>query len=299
MIKFEMKQPEFIDTIKKMAIPVKSKKKFIFPIIVLTIRPNEIEWMGKSEHIITWVQAKCTTQDILNPIQVPIDVPKIVKWLNTFKNKDIISLTHDLNKGKNILTEEIIGTEDSRSVEMYIPDISIPDTSAPDKLASKSTLLDDFPFRLDKEDPDMILFNNGLIRPNISCTCDVNIFQDLVKSTVLNKKIESRNLHNKTLLNKIKDRHLLYNIYIDSDKNQLKTIICNEHNVNYVRINGQSETISGCGELHYSSGFADVVNLLSGVIKFFAVDNGPLWITQNTDKMKIRYLIAPAPIHKY
>ena len=38
MIKLEMEQAEFIDMIKKMAIPIKSRKEpFLFPTIALTI----------------------------------------------------------------------------------------------------------------------------------------------------------------------------------------------------------------------------------------------------------------------
>ena len=90
-----------------------------------------------------------------------------------------------------------------------------------------------------------------------------------------------------------------YNIYVDGNRHQIKVVAGNEHSKNSIVDLLQNANVKGSGELHYTSGFAEVVNLLSGEIDFYAVDNGPLWIMQDTNQMKLRYLIAPTPIYRY
>jgi hypothetical protein len=181
-------------------------------------------------------------------------------------------LTHLVNEKEN----------DSRKLVM----------NAPAKTDMKG-LLERLPYKLE-DDTEIILFLNGQLKPNISGSCDVKIFKDLVKNAIANKKIELSDIKERSLKKKIKDEPLKYNIYIDSNLNQIKTVAGSEHS-KYKIVDRLSANVNGSGELHYSSGIAEVINVLSGEIKFYAVENGPLWIMQDTNQMKLRYLIAPNP----
>jgi hypothetical protein len=213
-------------------------------------------------------------------MQIPIDSQKILSYSKDFKNKNLISFMYDPDQGLTHLVNE--KENDSRKLVM----------NAPAKTDVKG-LLERLPYKLE-DDTEIILFLNGQLKPNISGSCDVKIFKDLVKNAIANKKIELSDIKERSLKKKIKDEPLKYNIYIDSNLNQIKTVAGSEHS-KYKIVDRLSANVNGSGELHYSSGFAEVINVLSGEIKFYAVENGPLWIMQDTNQMKLRYLIAPTP----
>lgn len=284
MIELEMEQAEFIDMIKKMAIPVKSgEEPFFFSKIALTsISDDEIEWIGKFQYGIAWVRVKCTLHtDISEPVQIPIDVSDFLKCLKSFRSKDMISFTHSPDQDDILTTERKKGKRIGRIV------YTLRKTTVP----TVRGILEELPFRFEKG-TDIILYKNGLIEPNIYGSCDVQLFKDLINHVSVNKKLEKREKKKWVMSG-------LYNIYVDGENHQIKTVAGNEHCKSSIVDDKTDANVFGCGELHYSSGFAEVINLLSGEIKFYAVDNGPLWIMQDTNRMKIRYLIAPAPVYTF
>jgi hypothetical protein len=284
MIKLELNQTKFSDIINKMAIPIKSRKEpFLFPKIALTIHPdNEIEWIGRLQYVTVWVRVKYTTpSNISESAKILIDVPQFLMALKMLKSRgSIVTFMHYPDQD-DVLTTEKQKRKEKRYVEY--------------KLRKKSNsivqgLLEELPFRLEKS-TEIILFRNGLLRPNISGSCDVSFFKDSFKQVKLIQK--ERNKENKS------DLLSLYNIYVDGNSHQIKIVAGNEHSINSKAVIYKNDIINGSGELHYTYGFAEIVNVLSGEIKFYAVDNGPLWIMQDTDQMKLRYLIAPTPIYRY
>lgn len=294
MVTLEMKQADFVDMIEKMSIPTKSRKnKFFFPGIVLTIHPdNEIEWIGRSNDVLVWVRWKCATLiDTSESVQIPIDVPHFLKYLKTFRSQEIISFTHypfqdDIlttkrQKGKMVVDKECILRKNT--------DLTV------------RGILEEFPFRLEK-DTEIILFKNGLLRPTISGSCDVSLFKNSIPPVkMLQKEWKKENKENSKKRNKEKkvNKLSLYNIYVDENLRQIKVVEGNEHINNSIVDCLTNANVRGRGELHYTAGFAEVVGLLSGEIKFYAVDYGPLFIMQDTNQMKLRYLIAPTPRYGY
>lgn len=94
----------------------------------------------------------------------------------------------------------------------------------------------------------------------------------------------------------------LYNIYIDGKNHQIKIVVDNEHCKDAADVALDclvNDSLTGSGELHHKDGFAEVMNVLSGEIKFYAIDKGPLWIIQDTCRVEVRYLIAPALVYAF
>jgi hypothetical protein len=284
MIKIEMRKGEFIDMIKKMAIPIRSSiDPFLFPTIVLTVRPEgEIEWIGKFKYVTAWVRvAQTIIADISEPVQIPIYTSQFLRGLEMLKSKkNLTTFTHYLDQD-DTLTIEIRKRKEIEQIEYTLRKTTNPKVQG---------ILEEIPFRLEK-DTDIILFKNGTVRPNISGSCDVQQFKDSFKLVKLIQK--ERKKEKKTEI------FSQYNIYVDENLHQIKIVAGNEHSRNSKVHTLKDANVNGSGELHYTSGFAEVVNVLSGEIKFYAVDNGPLWIMQDTNRMKLRYLIAPTPIHTY
>jgi len=288
MIKFDMKKSEIIEMVKKMSIKVKFREdSFIFPIIALIVRPDgEIEWIGRFQNVTACIRVKCTiSTDTSEPAQIPINAHHILSELIPFRNKDIISFIHDPDQSVYFLANK----KDERSRTLRI--------NASTKYEA-SYLLERFPYRLEKES-GMILFENGLAKPTVSGSCDVKIFQDLVKNAIQNKKNELCDIKEKSLKKKVNDKPLMYNIYIDSEHHQIKTVAGTEHGKYSIVELSTNNNSNGSCELHYTSGFSEIVNILSGEIKFYAVDNGSLLLTQDTNRMRIRYFLDPTPEYAY
>jgi hypothetical protein len=274
-----------------MAIPTRSREEpYFFPTIALTIRSdNEIEWIGRFRDVIVWVRVNCEVhRDVSESAQIPIDAQTFLRDLKIFEKstviKNKIQFTHDPDQGLDFLTHTYSRSKSSREPAANLSEVR--------------GMLESFPFRLDKEGSEIILFQNGLIKPNISGSCDVELFQDLVTNARKLKKLELESITDRSLKKKKKSMPLMYNIYFDDDSH-IKTVAGHENLKYSIADRILSSNIHGRGELHYSSGFAEVVNVLSGQIKFYAIDNGPLWIMQDTDRMKLRYLIAPTPVYTF
>lgn len=291
MIKLEMKKAEFIDMIKKMSIPVKSREEpFIFPTITLVIRPeDEIECIGRYQYVTMWIRVKYTIPTgISEPTKITIDVSQLLEGLQMMKsNKNMVTFTHypDQDKDDSLTTKMRDGTNRECIIRKQIT----PEARG---------MLEELPFRLEKG-TDIILFKNGLLKPNISGSCDVQQFKELVKNAALRKKYEKSSMKSGKLIKQKRNAPALYKIYIDGENHQIRTVTGKEYDKDSAEDCAKNNSIVGNGGLYYTSGFAEVMNVLSGEIKFYAVDKGPLWIMQDTDKMKVRYLIAPSPAFIY
>jgi hypothetical protein len=294
MITFDMHRNSFIDMITKMAIPIRDHKDgFLFPTIALTIRPDEIEWIGQSQYVTSWVRVKCATSiNTPEPVHIPIIVPAFLKELKSLKRKKIKG---EHFKDKNIISFSCDPTDDQITLideeEGYSATHTIPGTPK----SNVTGMLKELPFRLER-DTDIILFKNGVVRPEISGFYDVKLLQDLVKN-VKSKKKEIAQSKDKVLIETERRMPLTYTIYVDGNCHEIKTAADTRYAT--INVNRSNDDVSGHGELHYLFGFDDVVNVLSGKIKFYAVDKGPLWIMQDTNQMKLRYLIAPATVYVY
>ena len=294
MIKLEMKKAEFMDMIKKMSIPVKSREElFMFPTVTLTIRPDdEIECIGRYQYVTMWVRVKYTTPtEISGPTKITIDASQFLEGLQIMKsNKNMVTFTHYPDQDQNdTLTTEIKRKKERENIEYKFSK----------QIASEARgMLEELPFRLEKG-TDIILFKNGLLKPNISGSCDVQQFKDLVKNAAVKKKSEKSLMKTGKFLKKKRNTPALYKIYIDGENHRIRTVTGKEYDKDSAEDCAKNDSIVGNGELYYTTGFAEVMNVLSGEIKFYAVDKGPLWITQDTDKMKVRYLIAPSPAFIY
>lgn len=290
MIKIEMNKDKFIEMIKIMAIPTSSPKEpFLFPKIVLTLRPEgEIEWMGRLKYVTVWVRVeqKIIT-DISEPVQILIDASQFHKALNTFKRKtEIITFTHNPDHD-DTLTAEIRKKKRNEQIG-HVEYIEYTLRKANDPIVQG--VLEELPFRLEKG-TDIILFKNGSLRPNISGSCDISLFKNSIKPAELIDKWRKEK--------KKKQVFSKYNIFVDSKLHQIKIVEGNEHGKYSITDLLNNANVNGSGELHYTSGFAEVVSVLSGEIKFYAVDNGPLYIMQDINGMKARFLIAPTPVYTY
>jgi hypothetical protein len=270
---------EFIDILKKMAIPQGNQKKgFACSVIFPKLIPyweNEkyinsiFEWIALTESGSLNIWVKVELKDYIEfkePIRIPIDVKNILYVLADFKNSKNITFIHDDAEGIQTIMDE------NTTIDMPI----IGDEF------DEYTIFDAYPGHLDEN--EVVIFSNGDLKPNIQGSCDIEFLKNSVSCI---KKYSSKN-----------DNEIIYNFNVD-EKNHLIESYTNKENIRKGNVFSkvcEDDSIIGSGELHYINDLSNVVDVLSGRIKFYACDRGGLWIMQDTEKIKVRYLIPPAEV---
>lgn len=272
MFKLKIPRAELEDLVKKMSLPT-GRDKFVFETIAPEIRPDGyLEWIGKSKDITVWVQArKLDVSGITKPIRIPLVSLDVLKTLSRFNKKNIVTLTHYKNRGEDVFTTN----DEKRKKTTRLPSIDI---------SGAKEMKETFPAQL--ADDGVILYRGGR-RPDLHATCDVNFFKELVASTNLvmgsKKKDEMSNI---------------YHIVFDEDNSLLRTIAGDDTDSTHIIVSDEiyTDSVSGNGTVHYSMGFYDVINVLTGEIDVYALAGGPLWIVQKGEKQRIRYIVLPAKL---
>lgn len=281
-MEFQLKfdRDELIDMIKKMAVPTNnSSKGFLYDVIYPKFIPvykdgkyvnSMLEWIAQSPDVTTWVRMEYERYPkYLSPIRIPIDVKNILKVLKNFTDANKIFFVHNFDSNIQTITDNITqihmpvnGEEPGKNVYEGYPGFLEPET-------------------------EIIIFKKNTIRPDISGSFNVKSLQKLF--TIV-----------KTVCSKKDDR--VYNFEVDGDRHLIK-VYTNQENIktgNIVSRLYSENSIEGHGELHYDDFLEDVVNVLSpSHFKFYTINCGPLWIMQDTENMKVRYLIPPAAIGRY
>jgi hypothetical protein len=275
MLEIKIQKSILLDLIKKCAVPT-GKDGFMFPTIAPLITPDgKLEWIGKVMNTVLYIRARnITVSGITEPIRLPIEAFEWIGTLSFFKEKDLVSIKHDDAGGKDVFTT--VGDETRRKT-----------TSVPSVVIAKAgTLLDKFPGTLDQD--GVILFR-GNVRPNLYSKCDASFLQDLVTNT-------------NTILGsgKAGGAPVIYNIVFDGDHKCLKTVAGDETDRAHRVLEDESYTddITGNGAVHYQRGFADIMAVLGGEIHIYALDKGPLWVSQHGDNISAKYMIPPANVGK-
>lgn len=277
-MKLELKfdRNKFIDMIKKMAVPQShSNKGFLYPVIYPKFIPvykddeyinSMLEWIAQSPDVTTWVRAEYERYPrLIDPIRIPIEVQNILTVLKIFTEKDEIFFIHDSDLCIQTITDNvtcidmpIIGVEPGGNVHEGYPGNLEPKT-------------------------EIIIFRDNTIKPDISGSCDVKFLQKLFMTI---KNVCSKN-----------DDNRVYNFTVNGDDHQI-VAYTNKENIkigNVVSKIFTENSIEGHGELHYTEFLENVVDVLSpGPFKFYTINRGPLWIMQETENTKVRYLIPPA-----
>jgi hypothetical protein len=268
---------KFIDMIKKMAVPQNnSNKRFLYPIIYPKFIPvynkdkkyinSMLEWIAQSPDVTTWVRVEYERYpQLTDPIRIPIDVQNILTVLKNFTDKDEIFFIHDSELGIQTITDNIT------CIDMPIigvePGINVHDG---------------YPGNLEQE-TEIIVFKNNMIKPDILGSCDVKFLHKLF--------ITVKNACPKN------DENRVYNFAVDGDRHLIEAYT-NKENIkigNVVSKKYTENSIEGHGKLHYTEFLENVVDVLSpDLFKFYTINCGPLWIMQDTENMKVRYLIPPA-----
>lgn len=270
---------EFIDIIKKMAVPISSSKKgFVHPAIFPKFIPyweneaymnSRLEWISLSatESMNIWVNVEYKNYtELKESIRIPIDVKNILFVLDDFKNSKDITFIHDDVEGIQTIMNE--------NTTVHMPIIG--------EEYDEDMVFDAYPGNIDEN--EVIIFSEGKLTPDIQGSCDIELLKDLISCI---KKYSSK-----------KDNEIVYNFIVDGDRHLIEGCT-NEENIRKGNVFSKiydNDSIEGSGELHFINDFSNVVNVLSGKIKLYAVNRGALWIMQDTEKIKVRYLIPPAVI---
>jgi len=145
---------------------------------------------------------------------------------------------------------------------------------------------DGYPGNLEPE-TEIIVFRDNTMKPDISGSLDVKFLQKLFATI-------------KTVCPK--DNNRVYNFRVDGGSHLIEAYT-NEEDLktgNVVSKIYEEISIEGYGELHYSEFLENVIDVLSpDTFNFYAINCGPLWIMQETENMKVRYLIPPAANRTY
>jgi hypothetical protein len=267
---------EFIDIIKKMAIPVRNSKKgfecpVIFPKLIPCWKNGKFEklifqWIAipESESINIWVTVELKDYvEFKEPIQIPIDVKNVLFVLDDFKNSGNITFTHNADAGFQTITDE--------NTTIYMPI----NGEEPDE-----NVFDSYPGNIDEN--EVIIFSSGDLKPTIQGTCDIEFLKNATSSI---NKYSSK-----------KGNDIVYNFKVCGEQH---VIACYSNKENIRKGNVfyrcyEDDSIVGSGELHYIYTVSSVVDILFGKIKFYARDCGVLLLMQDTEKIRVRYLIPPA-----
>ena len=276
-LKFDKNQ--FTDMIKKMAVPKNNVNKgfhypIIYPKFIPVYKDNEyinsmLEWIVQSE-MTTWVRVEYERYPNLTaPIRIPIYVENTLKVLKNFTDKDEIFFIYDSDEEIQTITDNIT------SIDMPISGGE-----------QGSNVHDAYPGNIEPE-TEIIIFRDNTMKPDIVGSCDVKFLQKLF-TTIKNVCT--------------KDDNRVYNFIVDGDSHQI-IAYTNKENIkteNVVTKVYTENSIEGHGELHYTDFLESVVNVLSpGVFKFYSTNCAPLWVMQDTENMKVRYLIPVAAEGSY
>jgi hypothetical protein len=255
---------ELIDIIKKMAVPLSNPKRgFECPVIFPKLIPFwENEKYEKS--ILEWIALSATGS--LN-IWVSVELKDYIKFKEPIKipidAKNMLFVLDDFKNSTNIT---------------FIHD----DTEGIQTIIDENKVYDSYPGNIDEN--EVITFSNGDIKPNIQGSCDIEFLKNATSSI---KKYSSK-----------KDEEIVYNFKVDGEHHVIESYTDKEKikkgNV-FSRVY-EDVSIVGSGKLQYINTLSNVVDVLSGKIKFYATDCGGLWIMQDTEKIRVRYLIPPAEV---
>jgi hypothetical protein len=275
-IELKLNINHFKDVILKMAVPLNfssrnsSKKEFFHSIIFPKFTPiyknnsytkTQIEWLAKTD-VNVWIEY--TYIDFIEPIdsfRIPIESKNILAVLDEFTDSEYVYFTHSDEKGMQILTDK--KTSFALPITAEEPDFN--------------SIFDGYPGKLDEN--GVVLFQEGTLKPDIYGTCKVENFKRVISAI---KKYSPK-----------KENDVKYNFSIDGDNHIIK-VYNDRENIRtgiYFSKTFQNKSIHGTGELHYIFHLPAVVNVLSGEFSFYTTDCGPLWITQDLENIKIRYLI--------
>jgi hypothetical protein len=269
MFELRIKKGDFEDLVKKMSLPT-GKDEFIFETIAPTVTPEGyLEWIGQTSIFVAWVRAKkLDVSGITGPIVIALKSKEIMKMFKFFKGKnEIITLIQDTEIGEYIFTAD----NDKRKRTITLQAISI------DEAKERR---DKFPEQIDEY--GVIVSQTGL-KPNLHSICDSSVFHELVKNT------------NKIMEKKKEKPPYVYHIIFDGANNILRTIAgdITDNPLKTVDDKVYATSVKGNGIVHYAYLFPEVVNVLTSEIELHAFEGGPLWIVQDSDNIRIRYLIPP------
>jgi len=273
MFKLKISRDILEDLVKKMAIPT-GKDEYVFKTIAPTITPDgRLTWIGKNKFSTVWVRAKgLDVSGITEPIVIAFKSAEILKTLKLFKKKnDVIVLTHDTENSVDVFTTN--NEKGKRTVKLP----SIVESEAKEKQ-------DVFPGQIGED--GVIVYKGGL-KPNLYCKCDVSVFKELVKNT---NKVKGKK--------KREEKPNNYHIIFDEEHGMLRTFAEDKEEKSYTKLDDEISItdVKGNGTVHFSYLFPDVMNALSGEIELWSIEKGPLYIMQNSENVKIRYLISPARV---
>lgn len=269
---FTLKIPhdELEDLVRKMSLPT-GKDEFVFETISPKITPEGyLEWIGKTKNITVWVRAKeLEVSGITEPTSLTLKAAEAMNTLAFFQKDDIITLIHDTERGEDIFTAD----NNKRKRTIKLP--SVVESEAKEKQEK-------FPGQLGE---DGIVVYKGGRKPDLRCTCDAGVFRELVANTNLimgGKKKE--------------DTPNIYHIIFDETNNMLRTVAGDSTDRAHKTVDDEVHVLSvvGNGTVHYAMGFPDVMGVLNEEIELYALLGGPLWVVQDNESRKLRYLIPPA-----
>jgi hypothetical protein len=273
---FELKIPrdELEDLVKKMSLP-SGKDEFVFDTISPTLTPEGyLEWIGRTKNITAWVRAKgLEVSGISEPVNVTLKAAEVLNTLNFFPKGDTITLIHDTDSGEDIF----VSNSEKRKRTIKLPSV----------IASEAKEKQDkYPGKLDENG---IPIYKGDRKPNLLSVCDASVFQDLVANT--NLILGGR---------KKEDNPNIYHIIFDETNGMLRTIAGDSADRAHKTVDDEvyALAITGNGTVHYALGFPDVMSVLNGEVELHALIGGPLWVVQEGDNTKLRYLIPPAKVDR-
>lgn len=275
MLTLKVNCSDFTDAIKKMSIPtVGQKDSFFFPFIAPKIYPNGVmEWIAKSANVTSWIRVKYTMpMGLTEPIRIPMEAKMFLKTLESFSGTDLITFVHDTEKEQYIFSN----SDDGNGRTILVP------ATSPATIIKE--IYEAFPVGFEP-DTEIIMLRGGALKTDISAKCDIKLFNEVISNVA--------KITNSTKKENVQP---VYHIFIDEDLKRIKTVAGNENDRQHeTRIDViVNESVTGHGSLHYSLGFADVCNVLSGEIEFHSVDKGPLWLMHDNDRVITRYFIPPA-----
>jgi hypothetical protein len=256
------------DLIKKMSIPT-GKNKFIFPVIAPLFEKREdnefdfpnsgLDWIAKNNAIVAWVRAKgLNVSGITEPTRMSFFALHALDALANFDNNDTITIFSDPEK-------EVYLFAGGRKNQVKIPMMPI---------SAVTGMQETF---LGKIDESGVITYKGDIRPDLFAIIDVAPIQQLIKNNK-QKKDEIPNIY-----------HLIF----DDRKKMIKTFV-NEEIDKMIEI--RADAILGNGTTQYGVSFTELMNVLNGKIKIYAIEGGPLWIEQKEiiSALNLHYLISPS-----
>lgn len=291
-VEFKFDKKDFVDMIKKMAVPLSDRREsFLYPTIYPMFIPENkekhnnamFEWIIKSE-VTTWVRVSYERNTgLTESFRIPINVANTLRALalKAFKERDEVFFIHDSDRGIQIITDGV------RDVQNVIDSVRHKSTRYEMPITGEqpeSNVYEGLPVEHDP-DTEVIMFKGGTLKPDISGSCDTESLKELFADT---KTVNS---------DKVKAINNVYHFKINEDLRSIEAFTdkkdTKSDSVMYKTC--IASDIKGHGELHYSSLLEEVIGVLSSdPFKFYTIDCGPLWIMQNTDKTKVRYLVPPA-----